>query len=116
MKKTIFLSLLITLLFSSFVAQMIPTSLKLTVRNELGTLESGVTVTLYKTKEDYDKSANAYASGKTDAKGNIFFQDLDQLHFYVAAEKGDRNNFGAGEKIENLAANKVNKATLIISE
>lgn len=116
MKKTIFLSLLIALFLSSFTSQMIPTSLKISVRNELGTLEGGVTVTLYATKEDYDKSVNAVAAGKTDAKGNIFFQDLKQVNFYVSAEKGDKNNFGAGEKIENLAVNKVNKVTLIISE
>ncbi|ABG57504.1 hypothetical protein [Cytophaga hutchinsonii] len=116
MKKTLLLSLLITLFLSSFTAQMIPTSLKISVRNELGTIESGVSVKLYASKEDYEKSANPVAAGKTDAKGNIFFQDLKQTTFYISAEKGDRNNFGAGEKIENLELNKVNKVTLIISE
>ncbi len=116
MKKTLFISVLITFLLSSFTSQMIPTSLKISVRNELGTIESGVSVKLYANKEDYEKSANPVAGGKTDAKGNIFFQDLKQVTFYVAAEKGDKNNFGAGEKIENLEPNKVNKVTLIISD
>jgi hypothetical protein len=116
MKKILVVSFLLTIFLSSFTAQMIPTSLKITVRNELGGLESGVNVTLYANKDDYNKSTNAVAAGKTDEKGNVFFQHLTQLNFYVSAEKGDKNNFGAGEKIDSLAANKVNKVTLIISD
>ena len=106
----------ILFLLGSFTMQLVPTSLKLTVRNGLGSVEKDVVVTLYANKDDYDKSVNPVAGGKTDAKGQIYFQDLKALNFYVSAEKGDKNNFGAGEKIENLSVNKVNKATLIISE
>ncbi|WP_033417691.1 hypothetical protein [Cytophaga aurantiaca] len=116
MKNKILISIIAICIFCSFTAQMIPTSLKITVRNELGAIEGDVQVTLYATKEDYEKSQNAVASGKTDSKGMIYFQYLKQLNFYISAEKGDRNNFGAGEKIDNLAENKVNKVTIIISE
>lgn len=116
MKKIIGLTLLAILFFSSFTAQMIPTSLKITVRNELGALESGVTVTLYANKSDYEKSANAVFEGKTDAKGMVYFQKLTQLNYYVAAVKGDKNNFGAGEKLDSLTENRVNKVTIIISD
>ena len=95
---------------------MIPTSLKVTVRNELGNLESGAKVTLYATKEDYEKEVNPVVSQTTDAKGLVYFQHLEALSFYLSAEKGDRNNVGAGEKIDSLTANRVNKVTVIISE
>lgn len=116
MKKTIAIILFLAIIVSSFTTQLVPTSLKITVRNELGNLEGGATVTLYATKEDYEKSTNPVASGKTDAKGIVYFQKLEQLNFYMNAEKGDRNNFGAGEKLDGLAPNKVNKVTVIISD
>lgn len=117
MKTKISIALfIVACIFFSFTAQMIPTSLKITVRNELGAIESDVQVKLYGNKEDYEKSVNPLFSGKTDSKGIVYFQYLKALNFYVSAEKGDRNNFGAGEKIDSLAENKVNKVTIIISE
>lgn len=116
MKSKISILIIVACILCSFTAQMIPTSLKITVRNELGALEGDVKVTLYANKEDYEKSINAVAAGKTDSKGMVYFQGLTALNFYISAEKGDRNNFGAGEKIDNLAENKVNKVTIIISE
>ncbi|HYG39085.1 MAG TPA: hypothetical protein VD908_10710, partial [Cytophagales bacterium] len=38
--------------------QIFKTSLQVTVRNELGNLEEGAKVTLYKTEEDYNASIN----------------------------------------------------------
>ncbi len=116
MKIRISILFIIGLICCSFVAQMIPTSLKITVRNELGAIESDVKVALYANKTDYEKSANPVFAGTTDKKGLIYFQGLAALNYYLSAEKGDRNNFGAGEKIDSLAANKVNKVTVIISE
>ena len=116
MKSNISILFILVCIMCSFTTQMIPTSLKITIRNELGAIESDVKVTLYANKEDYDKSANPIASGKTDSKGTVYFQHLTALNFYISAEKGNRNNFGAGEKIDNLAENKVNKVTIIISE
>lgn len=116
MKKILGLTFIMAFLFSSFTSQMIPTSVKITVRNELGALESDVTVTLYATKSDYEKSANAVFEGKTDSKGTVYFQKLPQLNYYVSAVKGDKNNYGAGEKLDSLTENRVNKVTIIISE
>jgi hypothetical protein len=116
MKSKIAALFVFALILCSFTAQMIPTSLKITVRNDLGAIEGDVKVTLYANKEDYEKSANPVAGGKTDSKGMVYFQHLTALNYYISAEKGDKNNFGAGEKIDNLEANKVNKVTIIISE
>ncbi|MDB5258627.1 MAG: hypothetical protein JWM14_3322 [Chitinophagaceae bacterium] len=103
-------------LFSLTSFQLFKTSLRITVRNELGNLESGATVAVYKTKEDYEKNANPVALDKTDAKGIVTYEDMEAIVYYVTAEKGDRNNFGAGEKTEALTPSKMNKMTIIISE
>ena len=90
------------------------TNLRITVRNELGNLESGATVAVYKSKEDFEKSVNPVALDKTDDKGIVTYEDMEAIVYYVTAEKGDRNNFGAGEKTEALTANRMNKMTIII--
>lgn len=92
------------------------TDIRINVRNELGNVESGVTVSLYKTKENYEKSTGAVFTGTTDVKGNVTFDGVEPIAYYIGAEKGDRNNFGAGEKTEVLQAGKLNKMTIIISE
>ncbi|MDF2455268.1 MAG: hypothetical protein K0R51_1261 [Cytophagaceae bacterium] len=116
MKKVsaIFFICIVSLTLASF--QLFKTNLRITVRNELGNLESGATVAVYKTKEDYEKSVNPVALDKTDAKGIVTYEDMEAIAYYVTAEKGDRNNFGAAEKTEPLTANKMNKMTIIISE
>ncbi len=95
---------------------MLRTDIRINVRNELGTIESGVTVSLYKTKEHYEKSTGAVFTGITDVKGNVTFDGVEPISYYIGAEKGDRNNFGAGEKTEVLQEGKLNKMTIIISE
>lgn len=105
-----------TILFTSFTLQLITTSLKINVRNGLGNIESGVNVTLYATLEDYNKSVNPVETQETDDKGNVWFKNLKQLEYWVSAEKGSMNNFDAGEKIENLTVERINKATIIITE
>lgn len=117
MKKQLLLpAFLVLILISSFTTQLSFVDLKVTVRNELGNLESGAKVSLYKTKEDYEKSVNAVASQTTDDKGNVFFKKLSPISYYLTAEKGDRNNFDAGEKTDTLKLNRINKVTVIISE
>jgi len=117
MKKQLLLpALLVLVLISAFTTQFDFTDLKVTVRNELGNVESGAKVSLYKTKDDYEKSANAVATETTDEKGNASFKKLAPTSYYLGAEKGDRNNFGAGEKTDTLRHNRINKITVIISE
>lgn len=113
---TLCLAAILILSMSSLSSQLFKTNLKVTVRNDAGNLESGVKVTLYKTKEDFDKSANAFNTQTTDDKGNARFDELEPTVYYINAEKGDKNNYGAGEKIDSLIENKLNKVTIIISE
>jgi len=116
MKKVASLFLFTAALFSLTSFQLFKTNLRITVRNELGNLESGATVAVYKTKEDYEKSINPVALDKTDGKGNVTYEDMEAIVYYVTVEKGDRNNFGAAEKTEALTPNKMNKMTIVISE
>lgn len=118
MKKVFFL-LLVAMSFTAITvsAQLIKTTLQVTVRNGLGNLEQGAKVTLYKTKEDYEKSINpATAIIETDKAGKAIFKNIEAIAYYILVEKGDQNNNGAGEKIEKLEANKINKVTVVISD
>jgi len=108
--------LLAVFILTSATSQLFNTALKINVRNELGNIEAGATVTLYKTKEDYEKNQNPVKTGKTDEKGNVLFEKLETVSYYVQVEKGDKNNFGAGEQTGVLSKEKLNKATIIISE
>ncbi|MFN8416956.1 MAG: hypothetical protein U0U66_11555 [Cytophagaceae bacterium] len=116
MRKILSASVFATILLTSFTLQLITTSLKITIRNGLGNIEPGVKVTLYATLEDYNKSVNPVETQVTDEKGNVWFKNLKQLEYWVSAEKGSMNNFDAGEKIENLAVERINKATIVITE
>lgn len=115
-KKTASILFVFCILFSLTSFDLFKTNLRITVRNELGNIEDGATVAVYKTKEDYEKSTNPVALDKTDAKGIVTYEGMEAIVYYVTAEKGDRNNFGAGEKTEALTPNKMNKMTIIISE
>jgi hypothetical protein len=116
MKKTLGLFMLSLGLFALSSFDSLRTDIRINVRNELGNIERDVKVSLYKTKETYEKSEGAVFTGLTDVKGNVTFDGVEAISYYIGAEKGDRNNFGAGEKTEVLQANKLNKMTVIISE
>ncbi|MBC7451752.1 MAG: hypothetical protein H7259_09715 [Cytophagales bacterium] len=115
-KQLAIVSILLCIISFSFTNQFVLTGLKVTVRDNLGNLASGVKVTLYENKEDYDKSLNPVGTQTTDAKGNAVFDKLKPIIYYVNAEKGDKNNFNAGEKTEVLKENRQNRVTIIISE
>jgi hypothetical protein len=111
--------LAVLILLCSFTApeQLLKTSLQVVVRNELGNTESDVNVRLFKTKSDYDKLENAATETlKTDKNGKVVFKDVVATEYYINAEKGSLNNFGAGEETTKLQANRINKITIVITE
>lgn len=116
MKKTLNLIIISLFVFSIASFNSLRTDIRINVRNELGNIEEGVKVALYKTKENYEKSMDPEFAGITDVKGNVTFDGVEAIVYYISAEKGDRNNYGAGEKTDLLQANKLNKFTIIISE
>ena len=116
MKKIIFFTLFIFHLSGIELPahELLATSLKINIRNNLGNMESGVVVTLYANKGDFNKEENPVQSGVTNEKGMVTFKKLQAKAYYVTAVKGDMNNFGLGVQTNTLDANKLNKVTIII--
>lgn len=118
MKKSMLITLAFLSFFSmSFIAaedQLLSTSLRITILNELGNIEEGATVVLYQTEEDYEESANAVATEVTDKKGRVNFKNLEPIIYYVHAENGERNNYGAGIQTTPLTEGKMNRVNIVI--
>ena len=114
MKRLLSFSLLLISVLALSGAQLIKTSLTITVRDELGNTVNGAAVTLYETEANYTEEKNPAATGTTDAKGVVKFKELKSIGYFVIVRKGDLDNAGAGEQIGKLEANKINKATVII--
>ncbi|MDH4057863.1 MAG: hypothetical protein OEU76_03825 [Cyclobacteriaceae bacterium] len=100
--------------FSSHVEQIIKTQMQLTVRNELGNTEEGVSVKLFEREQDYSEEKNVAAEGVTDAKGVIKFKELKAISYFILAEKEGKNNFGGGEQTGKLEEKRINKVTVVI--
>ena len=94
--------------------QIIKTQMQLTVRNELGNTEEGVTVQLYENEADYKAEKNPAQTATTDKKGVAKFKDLKAISYFILAKKGDKNNFGGGEQTGELQAKRINKVTVVI--
>jgi hypothetical protein len=109
--KSLFL-LALSIALLSF--QIIKTQMQITIRNELGNTEEGVTVQLFENEADYKAEKNAVQTGTTDKKGVAKFKDLKAISYFVLAKKGDKNNFGAGEQTGALQAGRINKVTVVI--
>ncbi len=115
MKKFLILPLMVMLFITSNTsAQLLNTSLTLTVRDELGNTVEEATVQLYETEADYLAETNVLMEGVTDKKGVVKFKKLEGKSYFVLARKGDINNAGGGEQIGKLEEGKFNKATVVI--
>jgi hypothetical protein len=112
--RNLVLPVLVLLLLMASAFQLIKTQISITIRNELGNTEQGVTVQLYEKEEDYKAEKNAVAEGTTDAKGVIKFKELKAISYFVIAKKDDKDNFGGGEQTGKLEANRINKVTIVI--
>lgn len=95
-------------------AQIIKTSLTVTVRDDLGNTVEGATVKLYEQEADYNAEKNEAASGVTDAKGVVKFKNMKAIAYFVLARKDDKDNAGGGEQTGQLEAKKFNKVTIVI--
>lgn len=114
-KIVFFLAVPLCLILSSFSGQLLKTNLKITVRNDLGNLEEGVSVQLFSSEEDYREEKDPVTEILlTDDKGVVKFKDLEPKVYFVNAEKDDKNNIGAGVATQKLDEGKTNKVTIII--
>lgn len=114
MKRSFIHVLTIAGLATLMAFQIIKTQMNVTIRNELGNIEEGVTVQLYEKEEDYKAEKNMVAEATTDEKGVAKFKDLKAISYFVLAKKGDKNNFGGGEQTGVLEAKRINKVTIVI--
>jgi hypothetical protein len=95
-------------------AQIIKTSLTLTVRDELGNTVQNANVKLFEKEEDYVAEKNWTEEGTTDEKGVVKFKNLKAIPYFVLAKKDDKDNAGGGEQTGKLEEKKFNKATIVI--
>ncbi|MEO1054070.1 MAG: SpaA isopeptide-forming pilin-related protein [Bacteroidota bacterium] len=117
MKSVFFALALVSFSLVSFTSeeQVVPTNLRIFIRNELGNTVAGATVQLYATEEDYKNSENPVTEKlKTDSKGRVTFKKLEQKVYFVEASKGDLNNKGGGIET-GLLKKGINKATIVIN-
>lgn len=114
MKRLLLSLVAIGFLMMTLQFQIIKTQMNVTIRNELGNTEDGVTVQLYENEEDYKGEKNIAAEATTDEKGVAKFKDLKAISYFVLAKKGDKNNFGGGEQTGKLEAKRINKVTIVI--
>jgi len=92
-----------------------PTSLKVTVLDELGNIIEGATVVLFTNEEDYKAETNPITTeGKTDKKGRITFKNLEPKPYYILANFKDKSNIGAGVLTAPLLEGKSNRVNTII--
>lgn len=115
MKKYILIQTILILAFTGSSFQIFKTSLDITVRDGLGNLVEGAKVQIYKTYDDFQEETNPVADAQfTDKRGRVLFKDLDAQSYYISVTKDDMNNFGQGEMVDKLIANRRNKVTIII--
>ena len=96
-------------------AQLFPTNLEITVLDDKGNLQAGVSVKLYASEDDYDNDENVVASGKTNEKGELKFKKLDTKSYYIRAVKGDMDNESSANQTGALEGKKNNKVNVIVS-
>ena len=113
--KIVFRSIACTMFLLMLMSfQLIKTQLSVTIRNELGNTEEGVTVQLFEKESDYKEEKNVAAEGITDKKGIVKFKELKAISYYVIARKDDKDNSGGGEQTGKLEKNRINKVTIVI--
>lgn len=114
MRKSIVFLFIAMFAFTFVQAQLINTSLTLTVRDDLGNVVVGASVQLFETEEDYLKEKNAVFTGTSDAKGIVKFKKMKAISYFVLVRKDDKDNTGGGERISKLEEGKFNKSTVVI--
>lgn len=108
-------SLILLGLLAFAPAQILNTSLRLTVINELGNPVEGARVTLYNNQEDYRQEQNPVTETQTtDKNGRVRFGKLEPKVYYIHAEKDGMSNAGAGVQTNELQKGRINKSTVII--
>lgn len=117
-KHTIFLLFVVmTIGLSSYtyvIDQFLPTSLKVSVLDELGNPVQDAEVTLFGNEDDYKAETNPLAQKITDKKGVATFKKLDPVRYFILAGFEEKNNIGSGVQTDSLVEGRINKVNTII--
>lgn len=119
MKKHIFLTVLAVAFISlaSFENHSIlplPTSLKVTVLDDLGNPVPDAEVILFGNETDYKAETNPIAQQITNKKGVTVFKKLETTRYFILASFGDKNNIGSGVQTDTLKEGRINLVNTII--
>lgn len=118
MKRIILLSL-VAVIAMSFKSEtkILQTQLIVTVLDDLGTIQEGASVKLFKTVDDYNSGENQVLETHfTSKRGKTRFVGLEPIAYFVEVKNGKKDNALGGEKTEALDEGKINKINVIISE
>jgi len=111
--KKLFLAFLLLATLPAFTQDK-PLKARITVVDENDNVVSGATVTLFKTHDDYKNETNPVVSATTNEKGFVEFKNLQELSYFVLAEKGDLNNHGGHNHIPKLRTKGKNRFVIQI--
>lgn len=94
-----------------------PTSLELTLKDNLGNSVSGASVKLYASQTDWNNGSNQVGTTQfSDATGKVKFNDLSNIKYYWFAEKDCQNNVnGAVTTTSALTVNLNNTLNVVLS-
>jgi len=94
-----------------------PTSLELTLKDELGNVVSGASVKLYSSQTDWSNGTNQVGATQTsNASGIVTFSSLSNIKYYWFVEKDCKNNVNGGvTSASALTANVINPFNIILS-
>ena len=109
------LFVLVSVVPTNAEAQIMATSMRITVLSRLGNTIENAKVTVYLNKKDYESEENAVAGPAfTDEKGRVTFKNLEEKQYYVQVIKGDDNNYGDAEQTSKLKKGRINKFNIVI--
>jgi uncharacterized GH25 family protein len=95
-------------------AQLLPTSLKITVLDELGNPVQDAEVNIYDSKDNYLNSKQAIATMQTNEKGMVKFKKLEAQVYFIEATKDAKKNDGLGSETSPLIKGRTNKVNVVI--
>jgi PKD repeat protein len=92
-----------------------PTSLEITLKDDLANIVSGATVKLYPSQNDWLNSTNQVGTTLTsDASGKVKFSSLSASKYYWLAEKDCKNNVNGGTTTVSALTGNVNNTVEVI--
>lgn len=94
-----------------------PTTLELTLKDELGNIVSGASVELYSSQSDWNIGSNQIGTTQTsNSAGKVTFTNVSDIKYYWYAEKDCKNNVnGAVTSANALTANMNNTFNIILT-